>query len=108
MPPNIEAEHPERRIILGGSKVEATSPKWQCLTCGHAWGRALPDCEEPSFNHPLWVHLYVHTLEDAWAAMLAPDDVLPPEPGQLKGLAVFAETSDAAEPHGTFLLDSVF
>jgi len=41
--PEVEAEYPDRRIILGGCVIEATSPKWQCLACGHSWGRASPD-----------------------------------------------------------------
>ena len=41
--PDVEAEYPDRRIILGGCVVEPTSPKWQCLSCGHSWGRASLD-----------------------------------------------------------------
>ncbi len=43
VPPNVESQHPDRRIILGGCVIGATSPKWKCLRCGHAWGRTLPD-----------------------------------------------------------------
>jgi hypothetical protein len=41
--PDVEVEYPGRRIILGGCVIEATSPRWQCLSCGHSWGRALLD-----------------------------------------------------------------
>jgi rubredoxin len=40
--PDVEAEYPGRRIILGGCVVGPTSPKWQCVSCGHSWGRAFP------------------------------------------------------------------
>lgn len=40
---DVKAEYPDRRIILGGCVVEATSPKWQCLKRGNTWGRAFPD-----------------------------------------------------------------
>ncbi len=46
VPPDVEAQYPGQRIVLGGCVVGPTSPKWQCLNCGNAWGRALPDCEE--------------------------------------------------------------
>lgn len=39
--PDVEAEYPGRRIILGGCVVEETFPQWRCLDCGHSWGRAL-------------------------------------------------------------------
>ena len=26
------------RIVLGGSSLSASSPKWRCNTCGHEWG----------------------------------------------------------------------
>ena len=48
-------------------------------------------------NEPLWVRLYVQKIEDMWVAMLVGDDVLPPEPGTLKGLGFFGATPEAAE-----------
>jgi hypothetical protein len=48
-------------------------------------------------NEPLWVRLYVHRIEEMWAAMLVGDDVPPPEPGTLMGLGFFGETSEEAE-----------
>jgi len=48
-------------------------------------------------NEPLWVRLYVHKIEDAWAAMLVGDDVPPLEPGTLTGLAFFGATAEEAE-----------
>jgi ribosomal protein S27AE len=41
--PDIEAEYPGRRIILGGCVVEPTSPRWKCLRCGNTSGRASLD-----------------------------------------------------------------
>ena len=41
--PDIEADYPGRQIILGGCVVAATSPKWQCRSCGYTWGRAVID-----------------------------------------------------------------
>jgi hypothetical protein len=41
--PDVEADYPDRRIILGGCVIEPTSPRWRCLSCGHSWGRALPE-----------------------------------------------------------------
>jgi hypothetical protein len=41
--PDVEAEYPNQRIVLGGCVVEATSPRWQCLCCGQSWGRTLAD-----------------------------------------------------------------
>mgnify|MGYP001607524412 CR=1 FL=1 len=48
-------------------------------------------------NEPLWVRLYVQKIDDVWAAMLVGDDVLPPEPGTLKGLGFFGATPEEAE-----------
>ncbi len=48
-------------------------------------------------NEPLWVRLYVHKIEDGWAAMLVGDDAPPPEPGTLMGLGFFGETREEAE-----------
>ncbi len=48
-------------------------------------------------NEPVWVRLYVHKMEDVWAAMLVGDDVLPPEPGTLMGLGFFGETPEEGE-----------
>ncbi len=48
-------------------------------------------------NEPLWVRLYVHKIEDMWAAMLVGDDMPPPEPGTPMGLGFFGETRQEAE-----------
>ncbi len=48
-------------------------------------------------NEPLWVRLYVHKIEDMWAAMLVGDDVPPPELGTLMWLGIFGETAEEAE-----------
>ncbi len=48
-------------------------------------------------NEPLWVRVYVQQIGDSWAAMIVGDDVLPPEPGELKGLAFFGNTPEEAE-----------
>ena len=34
-------------------------------------------------TEPLWIRLYVQPYADQWAAMLAGDDVPPPDPGTL-------------------------
>ncbi len=43
------------------------------------------------------VRLYLHQIEDTWAAMLVADDEFPPEPGMLKGLGFFGATPEEAE-----------
>lgn len=48
-------------------------------------------------NEPLCVRLYVHKIEDRWAAMLVGDDVPAPEPGTLTGLGFYGETAKEAE-----------
>ena len=48
-------------------------------------------------NEPLWVRLYVQQIDDRWAALLVADGELPPEVGQLKGLAFFGVTREEAE-----------
>jgi hypothetical protein len=48
-------------------------------------------------HEPLWVRLYVQKIESVWAAMLVGDDELPPEPGELKGLAFFGATAEVAQ-----------
>ena len=48
-------------------------------------------------NKPLWVRLYLQKVDGVWAAMIVRADELPPEPGGLKGLAFFGETSEEAE-----------
>jgi hypothetical protein len=48
-------------------------------------------------NEPLWVRLYVHQIDEAWAAMVVADEALPPGPGELKGMAFFAPTAEEAE-----------
>ncbi len=48
-------------------------------------------------HEPLWVHLYTQQIGDRWAAMLVTDGVVPPGPGELKGLSFFADTVEEAE-----------
>ncbi len=48
-------------------------------------------------NEPLWLRVYVQQIGEAWAAMIVGDDVLPPGPGELKGMAFFAATPEKAE-----------
>jgi hypothetical protein len=43
------------------------------------------------------VRVYVHEIEDRWAAMSVADDAPPPEPRSLKGLGFFADTAEEAE-----------
>jgi hypothetical protein len=43
IPVEVDAEYASQRIIFGGCVVKATSPRWQCLGCGHKWGRAVLD-----------------------------------------------------------------
>jgi hypothetical protein len=45
----------------------------------------------------MWVRLYVPEVGEAWAAMLVADGVVPPEPGEVKGLSFFADTAEEAE-----------
>ena len=48
-------------------------------------------------HEPLWVRLYVRAIGEVWAAMIVGDDVPAPGPGELKGMAFFAETAEEAE-----------
>jgi hypothetical protein len=48
-------------------------------------------------NAPLWVRLYVHQIGDTWAAMIVADEAMPPESGNLQGVAFFGETQEKAE-----------
>jgi len=48
-------------------------------------------------NDPPWVRLYVRQIDEVCAAMLLADDVAPPEPGGLQGLAFFGATPEEAE-----------
>ncbi len=48
-------------------------------------------------NEPLRMRLYVQQIGDKWAAMIVGDDVLAPEPGELKGLAFFGGTREQVE-----------
>ncbi len=48
-------------------------------------------------SEPRWVRVYLQEIEGRWAAMSVRDDVLPPEPGESKGLAFFGNTSAEAE-----------
>ncbi len=47
-------------------------------------------------NEPLWVHLYVQPYADQWAAMLAGDEVPPPDPDTVTGLTFFGATPEEA------------
>jgi len=38
-------------------------------------------------HEPLLVRLYVHQIESIWAAIIVGKNEMPPEPGELKGLA---------------------
>jgi hypothetical protein len=46
---------------------------------------------------PIWVRLYTQQIGDRWAAMLVADGVVPPEPGEVKGLSFFGDTAEEAE-----------
>ena len=48
-------------------------------------------------HEPLWVRLYIHQVEDRWAAMLLADEEPPPVQGTVKGLAFFGATAEEAE-----------
>ncbi len=48
-------------------------------------------------NEPLWLRLYVHRIDEVWAAMVVADDERPPDPGSLEGLAFFGATPEEAE-----------
>ncbi len=48
-------------------------------------------------NEPLWLRVYVQPVGDSWAATIVGDDVLAPEPGELKGVAFFGETPEDAQ-----------
>jgi hypothetical protein len=37
--PALERELDEGRAVLGGCVVFDESPRWQCVACGHRWGR---------------------------------------------------------------------
>ncbi len=45
----------------------------------------------------LRMRFYVQQIGDSWAAMIVGDDVLPPGPDELKGMAFFAATPEEAE-----------
>ncbi len=48
-------------------------------------------------NEPLWARLYVRQIGEGWAAMIVGDNVRPPGPGGLKGLAFFGGTREQVE-----------
>lgn len=48
-------------------------------------------------TEPLWLRLDVHEIKGVWTAMIVGDTELPPEQGQLKGLAFFGESPEEAE-----------
>jgi hypothetical protein len=45
----------------------------------------------------LRVQLYVQLVGPRWAAMLLPEGAEPPEPGELKGTVLLAESPEEAE-----------
>lgn len=48
-------------------------------------------------NDPPWIRLYVQPYAGRWAAMLAADEVPPPDPDTMTGLAFFGATPEEAE-----------
>jgi hypothetical protein len=48
-------------------------------------------------NDPSWIRLYVQPYAGRWAAMLAGDEVPPPDPDTVTGLAFFGATPEEAE-----------
>ncbi len=48
-------------------------------------------------DEPQWVRVYVRQYGDRWAAIICADDETPPLPDQLKGIAFFGDTAEAAE-----------
>lgn len=48
-------------------------------------------------NEARWVRVFLQEIEGRWAAMIVGDDVLPPKPGELKGLGFFGNTPAEAE-----------
>ncbi len=42
-------------------------------------------------NESRWVRVYLQEIEGRWAAMLVADGVVPPGPGEVKGLSFFAD-----------------
>jgi len=35
----LERELDEQRAVLGGCVLFDESPQWQCVACGHRWGK---------------------------------------------------------------------
>lgn len=51
-----------------------------------------------TLNHePLWVQICVRPIGDTWAARILRDDDHPPGRDDLRGIARFGETPEAAE-----------
>jgi hypothetical protein len=48
-------------------------------------------------NEPLWVRLYAQPYADQWAAMLAGNEVPPPDPDTVTGLTFFGAAPEDAE-----------
>jgi hypothetical protein len=48
-------------------------------------------------DDPIWTCLYVQPIGDRWATMLVADGVVPPGPGEVKGLSFFGDTVEEAE-----------
>lgn len=48
-------------------------------------------------NEPLWLRLYIHQIDEAWAAMIVADSVTPHAPRELRALGFFTETAGEAE-----------
>jgi len=57
-------------------------------------------------HEPLWIRLYVRKVDEVWAAMFLADNELPPEPGTLKGIALFGATPEEAKREALVYLGS--
>jgi hypothetical protein len=54
------------------------------------------------------VRFYVRQIGETWAAMIVADGVLPPAPGELKGLTFFGDTAEETErvAHAYLMVES--
>ncbi len=57
-------------------------------------------------DEPLWIQLYAAPCFDSWATMILPEDEQPPSAGELRGLAFFGETAEAAEGQALAYLEA--
>jgi len=37
--PELERELEEKRVVWAGCNIPQDAPAWQCVDCGHCWGR---------------------------------------------------------------------